>query len=445
MNVLMVVHQFLPKHLAGTELYTYHLARALLARGHHVTLFFTEIRNDRPQYELSRGELDGIPFYEAVHNRSFRSFRHLYCDPEMERLFERVLDETSADLVHIQHLYLHSLRYIDIARDRGLPVLYTLHEYMLMCLNSGLLLRPGLVLCHGPETRACADCAASVHPTLRPRRYGLVRETSVLLNALRRMFGRPQSIANAAAYIDAVRRWRSETEAALEKVDLFVAPSRFIRQRFIDERLVAPERIVYSDHGFFVEPFRHLPRIQSSAVRVGYVGTISEYKGVHLIVDAFRKITEPGIECRIYGDLAVFPEYGRRLLAAGIPPTVRYMGRLKNTDVATALADLDLLVVPSMWFENSPLTIHEAFLAGLPVVTSDRGGMAELVEHGKSGLHFRLGDADDLRRQLLRVLHEPGLLDSMRKQLPVVKTIEQDAAGMEQRYGLLLEGRLPVS
>ncbi len=447
----MVVHQFLPRHLAGSEVYTYRLAQALRARGHRVTLFFTEIRPDRRQYELTQGEFDGIPYFEAVHNRYLPSFRHSYRDPEMEGLFQRVLDATAPDVTHLQHLHLHSIGYIDIARRRNVPVLYTLHEYMLMCLNDGLLLRPGTILCEGPEPRACASCAATISLPLDsppPRLEATAR--SPLSDLLRRLaaklgVGGPAENGDARAYLAAVRLRRREIQAELDKVDLFLAPSRFLRQRFVDEGMIRPERILHSDYGFFVEPFAKIRRSPSPILRVGYVGTISEYKGVHLVVEAFREIREPGIECRVYGDLDVFPDYTKRLLAVETPPAVRFMGRLENASVAAAFAELDLLIVPSMWFENSPLTIHEAFLAGLPVVTSDRGGMAELVEHGKSGLHFRIGDAADLRRQLLRVRHEPGLLDSLRRQLPAVKTIEDDAAAMEQRYQLLLGGRLPVS
>jgi glycosyltransferase involved in cell wall biosynthesis len=450
MNILMVVHQFLPRHVAGSEVYTYRLAQALQARGHHVELFFTEIRTNRPQYELTRGEFDGIPYFEAVHNRSFASFRHTYCDPEMERLFGRVLSATAPDVVHLQHLHLHSIGYIDIARRRGLPILFTLHEYMLMCLRDGLLLRPGPTRCDGPERAACAQCAAATYAGL-----GDMTGASIFPVPLRRLVAKLRPVLGLArtttevngdgrAYLAAVDRRRSEIQTALDAVNLFVAPSQFLYDRFVAAGMIRPERIIHSDYGFFAEPPPTSRRKQSGMLRVGYIGTISEFKGVHVIVEAFREIKAPGIECRIYGDLDVFPNYKRRLLDLGIPDAVCYMGRLENERVAAVLADLDLLIVPSLWFENSPLTIHEAFLAGLPVLTSDCGGMAELVEDGRTGLHFRTGDAADLRRQLLRVLHEPDLLASLSCHLPAVKTIEADAAHMEERYGLLLQGKTPV-
>jgi glycosyltransferase involved in cell wall biosynthesis len=455
MTILMVIHQFLPRHLAGSEVYTYHLAQALRARGHRVALFFTEIRPRRPQYELRRGAFDGIPFYEAVHNRGFRSFQQTYRDPEMERLFRTVLDETRPDVVHLQHLYLHSIGYLELARRRGLPVVYTLHEYMLMCLNFGLLLRPGGILCDGPEPGACARCAHALYaaPPRGTRALAarlLPERLHPLAGALLRSFRAARSGAERAdggheTYVDAVRLRLSGIGTELEKVSLFLAPSRFLRQRFVDAGLVPAERIVHSDYGLGGDLVPRAARRPASPLRVGYVGTIAEHKGVHLILEAFRGIREPGIECRIYGDLDAFPDYRDRLLAGGVPPAVRFMGRVPNAGVGEALAELDLLIVPSIWFENSPLTIHEAYLAGIPVLTADRGGMAELVEDGGSGLHFRLGDAGDLRRQLLRALREPGLLERLQRHLPPVKRIEQDAADMEERYRLLLRGRTPAA
>lgn len=437
MKILMVIHQFLPRHLAGSEVYTYNLARALRARGHELTVFTTEIRPDRPQYELTRVDYDGLRVFEAVHNRRFPSFRHTYADPTMEAIFGAVLDEVSPDVVHIQHLYLHSIGYLDVASQRDLPILYTLHEYMLLCLNQGLLLRPGPSRCEGPETEACANCAGVAYPTV-PLGPGGTRSAlaRVVSNATARLGFETRSHRKARTrdYAGAVDDRRRDIQARLHKVTLFIAPSQFLRQQFIDHGLIAPDRIVYSDYGFVVEPFRARHRRASTVLRVGYVGTISEFKGVHLIIDALREVRDDSIECRIYGDLDVFPDYRDRLLRAGTPPTVRYMGRFENARIADALADLDVLIVPSIWYENSPLTIHEAYLAGLPVLTSDCGGMAELVEDGRTGLHFKTDDAADLRRQLLRLRDDPNLLPFLRNNLPAVKPIDRDAEEMEHRY-----------
>ncbi len=458
MRILFVVHQFLPRHAAGTEIYTYHLARGLAARGHDAHLFFTELRPEREQYELTRGEYGGLSYHEAVHNHAFASFRHTYRDERMEELFARVLDEVRPDVCHLQHLHLHSIGYVDMLDARGIPIVYTLHEYMLMCLRGGQLVRPGLELCEGPEAAACARCAtiwplpdaqeeARCAGGARERPAGLLRRLGAQLGSL--LFGGDGSATAVAEppgdpYLPAVVRRRAEIAARLAKVDLFVSPSAFLRERFVEHGMIAAERIIHSDNGFFVAPFEGIeraPRPAPKPFRVGYVGTIAEYKGVHLIVDAFAGIDDPDVQCVIWGDLGTFPDYEERLLGMEQPANLRFAGRFDNARIAEVLADIDLLVVPSVWFENSPLTIHEAFLARVPVLTADRGGMAELVTDGRDGLHFRMGDAADLRAQVLRAAREPGLYESLCRSFPHVKTIAEDTADTERRYRALLDAR----
>jgi hypothetical protein len=104
-------------------------------------------------------------------------------------------------------------------------------------------------------------------------------------------------------------------------------------------------------------------------------------------------------------------------------------------------SELDVLVVPSLWWENSPITIHEAHLLATPVVTSGIGGMAEFVRDGIDGLHFRAGDAQDLAAKLQRFLDEPGLAAALVRDPPALKTLEQDGATMEYRYRALCARR----
>ena len=113
---------------------------------------------------------------------------------------------------------------------------------------------------------------------------------------------------------------------------------------------------------------------------------------------------------------------------------VEWLGSVAHDRIPTVLASLDVLVVPSVWIENSPFVIKEAFAAGVPVVASNLGGMAELVEDGRNGLLFEAGDAADLRRVIARLLDEPGLLARLREGLPRVRSIDEDAAWTQSIY-----------
>ena len=127
MRILQVIHDFLPHHAAGSELYCFYLSREL-AREHSVHLMFTEADHAKPQYSYRRSSYSGIPYFEVTHNHVYRRFEDTYADPKMDRVFEKILDEVRPDVVHFHHLLNHSINYLGIAKRRGIPVVFTLHS-----------------------------------------------------------------------------------------------------------------------------------------------------------------------------------------------------------------------------------------------------------------------------------------------------------------------------
>ncbi len=114
------------------------------------------------------------------------------------------------------------------------------------------------------------------------------------------------------------------------------------------------------------------------------------------------------------------------------------MARTENAAIADILGSLDVVIVPSVWYENSPLTIQEAFVGRVPVITADQGGMAELVRHEVDGLHFRIGDVADLRRVMRAVIDDPARLARLRANIPPVPSIEAQSAQVRSRYEALV-------
>ncbi len=398
MKVLYVVHHFLPpRHVAGTEIYTFNLAREMSRRGHSVHIYYAESYMDKPQYHLERKTFKGLPCHEVVHNYKYPTFRHTWKDERMEEIFESVIREVRPDIVHFQHLHLHSIGYIDVAKAFSLPIIYTLHEYMLMCPRGGQLLKPGMDLCRGPDPRECVEC----------RKDATIREIEERIAGIKERLGH---------------------------VDLFISPSAFLRGKFIEQGFVSPEKIIHSDNGFDLSIFEGTVRETGDKFRFGYIGTIADYKGVHLIIEAAGKLGDCGMEVKIHGDPEVFPEYGRMLARMEKPPFVRLMGRYDHEDTGKVLAGLDVIIVPSLWYENSPLTIHEAHLSGIPVIASDIGGMAELLQGNRGGLLFERGNAEDLKDKMAEFLKDPSLAHTLVRRARKVKSIEDDARDMEKRY-----------
>jgi glycosyltransferase involved in cell wall biosynthesis len=150
------------------------------------------------------------------------------------------------------------------------------------------------------------------------------------------------------------------------------------------------------------------------------------------------------VTCRVWGDLRAFRDYAARLRKLVQNPRTLLMGPFPPESIHEVLSTHDVLVIPSLWWENSPLTIHEAALAGVPVLASDIGGMAEYVLPGVTGQLFKVGDAADLRRHLLAFLGEEDPLPGFDPRALPIKTIEQDARDMVQRYRALLAKLRPA-
>src|SRR5215510_10075017 len=160
MRILMVVHYFLPRHLAGTELYTFRLAQEL-RKEHEVALFFSELDGTVRSYTVRTGAYEGIPYTEVVNNQTYWSFRETYANPHLDAVFTSVLDTYQPDVVHIQHLYNLSLGFLALIRHRRIPIVYTLHDYWLTCARTGLRMQQSGVLCFQVIPQQCASCMAA--------------------------------------------------------------------------------------------------------------------------------------------------------------------------------------------------------------------------------------------------------------------------------------------
>ncbi|MBO9384746.1 MAG: glycosyltransferase, partial [Roseiflexus sp.] len=164
-------------------------------------------------------------------------------------------------------------------------------------------------------------------------------------------------------------------------------------------------------------------------LRIGFIGQIAPHKGVHLLIRAFRALRPKAqrLELHIYGGLTTNPAYINQLRRlAGGDDRIYFHGRVENTRVPDVLANLDVAVVPSIWYENAPIAILEAHAAGTPVVTTGIGGMADLVRDGVDGLHFRFNDAADLARVLQRLIDEPELLSRLRSGIQKPRSIDDE-------------------
>ena len=412
MRIAFTVHKYPPESLGGTEVYTWSLAKTLATGGHEVHVFYplagitpAEVRVERDGVHLWRVAL---PDDRATEGPA-RQYWHTFRDSAIESAFETFLAETRPDVVHFQHVQGVSARLIALAAGR--PRVMTLHDYWYFCANSQLI-RPDRQVCAGPKLGwNCVDCATA--------RADLQR-----LRAFRPLLALPFAYRNAY-----LRR-------LIAGIDRFIAPSRFLRDRYIRQGFPA-SRITVLENGLDTARFAAadataLPPPPGKP-HFGFLGSLAWQKGVHVLVEAFNRLPADAA-LTIYGSETVFPEYAAQVRALARHPNIRFAGPLDYRQVGAALRQLDCLVVPSLWYENSPLVIQEAYAVGVPVVASRLGALIEKVQDGRTGYLFAPGDSADLARVLQQIVDQPERLADLRANVRLGPNMQEHARQLVALY-----------
>ena len=447
MRVLLVVHGYPPQGAGGTEIYVHSLALALRVQGEEVFVLAREADPARPDFATREETVDGLRVLRVNNTfRQVRSVRDAYLSPAVRRIAGDWIEEVRPDVAHLHHLTgLSGDLPLECAR-RGLPVVLTLHDYWLIC-HRGQLLDRDLRCCAGPLPGGCAGClgeAAIVSAATGAGAGAAIAAAALARAAARRL---PRGVTRSLRRAAAAAARDGQAVATLQRARVLqqacraatrcLAPSSTVRERFLAFGVEAA-RLTPQELGLDLAPFRGLrPAPGDGRLRIGFLGSLMVSKAPHLALEAYAGLPPGRASLQLFGAHAAYhgdDGYRARLEPLLRLPGVRYGGALPHAEVPAALAGLDVVVVPSVWLENSPLVIREAFAAGVPVVAAALGGMAEMVEDGRSGLLFRPGDAADLRRCLARLLEEPGLRERLRAGIPPVRDIADDAEWTRRIY-----------
>jgi glycosyltransferase involved in cell wall biosynthesis len=387
---------------------------------------------------------------EIVNNWESSTFEDTYASPRISSQLAHVLQATRPDVMHVHSLLNLSFDLPRRARERGVAVAATLHDYTLVCASGGQRVHVAEShVCETIDVNRCSRCfaaspmraqlaAASMAKApggriLRRAATVARRVLPVLTDAAaRRLPTSPASPAQMSARLARAREVFTE-------VELFVSPSASLASEYVSLGVDA-RRIEVSDYGFARGPAA-IRNASARPLTIGFVGSMVWHKGGHILLSAAR-LLKGCFEIVIAGDAQVGPEYYAQLrrAASGLP--VRFAGRFERADVPRVYGELDVLVVPSLWPENSPLVIHEAFMHGVAVVGSRVGGIPELVKEGVNGFTYDAFSPAALAEVLQRFIDDPGLAVRMAERAPAVKSIEEDAAEWEARYASLLERRV---
>lgn len=436
MNVLQVAPHFPPRSIGGVEVYVKRLADRLHRSGHSVSVVCVDdVSAGQPGVRAIEDTTTGYPVYRLqLPMTRHEAFATLYSSEAIERWMLDLLARTQPDVLHLHSGYLLGGSVLSAARQLGVPTVVTLHDYWFICSRITLVTPDGR-RCSGPESAAkCAWCLATTRRRLR-------MPDAVTRGAIGRvaveMLGH-RHVAAIAGWSDSIARLAERKQhllEALDQADAVLAPSRFLLDQMVAAG-VPVHRIVMSRYGVVPDGQAVArPLRRDATLRLGYLGQLAPHKGVHVILSALQHFKSEALEVAIYGDLNAAPEYcaSLRRLAQG-DRRVTLCGAYQHKDVYGILAQLDAIVVPSLWYENAPFVIQEAQAAGVPVIASRLGGMQELVNDEVDGLLFEPGDALGLARQIGRLVADPAFVDRLRPNPQSVRTVDDEFRELSACY-----------
>lgn len=434
------MHHYPPHHVGGAELLTRRLAHGLTRKNIAVWVLCIE--------SVERGQASSITFCDeqdgevnvrrlAVTLAGNEPLPLWFNEPTLRAQFDSLLDRWQPELVHLISGYLLGAVPLYAARARNLPTVVTLTDFWFLCPTIQLRRGDGS-LCQGPELLECARCLYDERRVLRTvdehapgvlQAFYHIADRQAWLGG---RFGLPARLTTLAAR-------HSTLVPALNQVNAIVSLTRFVADLHIQNGIDANKIIVKPDcldmNDF--DPIEHRP-FHSNEIDFGYIGQITPVKGVDVLLRAFLRLegrVQKQIRLHIHGSLNAEPSYVNHLRQlAGDSPDIIFHGAYAHRRALSLLNELDILVVPSLWYENSPRVVLESFAARRPVLGSRVGGIAEVVHENVDGLLFERGDVNDLARVLEQVVRDPLLLLRLAANISPSRTMDEDMDAMLKVY-----------
>jgi glycosyltransferase involved in cell wall biosynthesis len=412
LTILIAAHSHPQISKGGAEIAAYELYNALRERPGYKPWFLGCVRDEMNQ---KLGATISQPFSEReflYSGGAFDWFKFSNTDPNFPREFRQLLQNLRPQIVHFHHYINFGVEAFLHVRET-LPqcrIVLTLHEYLALCHHYGqMVTKQNRTLCYEASPMRCTRCFKEITPS------------DFFLRKL---------------YI----------QRFFDLVDLFLAPSHFLAERYATwgvprDRISVIENVVQPSQQ---RTTRANARNADELLRVGFFGQISSLKGINVLLEAAEILEERevhNIVLEIHGDYSGQPpEFQADFLArlAKVGRNVKYQGPYDQQRVDRLMQAVDLVVVPSIWWENSPVVIQEALRNRRAIICSDIGGMAEKVRDGIDGYHFPVGNSVALAALLMRVSERPDQLVELESAMQLPASIEEATDRYAQLYSALL-------
>lgn len=431
MEITYLTHQYLPRHIGGTEVYTHGLAVRAQRAGHSVRVItHVESPSLNPSaYKAVQTEYDSIRVTELHHNLSRASdpARAEYDNPHIVELLKHELKTERPDLVHALHIMKLSGAALELCYDMKLPVVLTLADYWFICPRH-VLVRSNQELCEGPAHDL--DCLRCLHDT---HGFAAGRGQELPAPILRGMSSLGSAVLKHRLPrfwrdIHAIRGRQTYLQQIVERADRVIALSHFQKEMFVRNGYSA-EKISVLHHGLATAGLHSATRSSGEELEIVFIGSLVYHKGPHVLLQTLARHPELKVRLLLYGDAGgstPYLESLKRLVA--VDRRAKLMGTFPPDEMGRVLETADALAMPVLWYENEPVVVKAARYVGVPVLASNIGTLADSIRHGENGWLLPPGDIEAWAQAIATLKPKPLPPDTS------IKSMDRNAQELLEIY-----------
>ena len=414
----------MPQHIAGTEVYTHTLAKLQKAKGHHVAIITPHIEFYNPGKIKKHYQYDGIDVYQFMETANPLN-RDIYSGkkkPEGLNNFFALIKILQPDVIHFHELNRSTgitIEHLKMAKQAGGKIFVTIHLSFYTC-NTNKLIRNNK-LCEGIIKEF--DCTACTFNSMFNMPAFLASPMALLSNLITRTgvttAFKTGKLTTLISMPSTIKRIKNDLNELAKNTDQIISLTEWYKKILLLNG-VPFNKITVIQQGLALLNQRVLQKDDlpiNLPVKVAFLGRIQFQKGVHLIIAAFKNFTAAEIVVDIYGQEEETIYYKNCIKNSLGLKNIFWKGLINREEVVDKLSGYDLLCLPSLFSEMSPLVIQEAFAAGIPVLASKVYGNIEQIRHGENGLVFNFNSADSLAEQLKLIINNPELINQMKSKI----------------------------
>ncbi len=421
MNILYVLHQFFPMHYTGTERHTLDIAKQMQRMGHYVTVLTYEPSSPRKKSSFSKSwfteeidngddgfvnvddyikkkeyQIESIPVVSIKHHKKRIAFEIF--DPKFEASLEDLISK-----FHVVH-FTHPARLasvLKVCKKLKIPTVLTLTDNWLLCDKNLVTIDQNL--CNGPQ--GGKEC-------MRVCNYG--NEVVSRYTDAKYFFDNVDRVFSGTNFVRKTfweNGWQKEIELNNFAIDFF----------YLDEQKIAIDELVFA-----------------------FIGSFMWHKGLHVLIEAFKKVVNKQIKLKIYGNADTINEYATQTLnlvggvrSDGISKNderIEFCGTFDYEELPKIMKNVSAIVIPSVYKEIYPLVMQTALAFKKPVIASDVGGIPEVIKNEINGFLFPVGDVNKLRDILQMIVDDPKIIDKLSQNITIPRRIEEECITYDNAY-----------